>query len=275
VQLSALCVAVVGLVCIATGVISFIIDEQDRIAAESIRPEDFDFAVTLTPPPASPSVVPVTRANAVPATPSPRSQQVASEPSTPTAVAPSPSATAAPTARPAPTATPISPEVPTRIVIPSIKLDAPIVAVKLLYKDGDPASSWQVPNKRAAGWQNLSALLGQVGNLVLNGHHNVNGRVFENLKDLKPGDVIEIDGPTLVQRYSVTERHLLLERGQSLEVQLQHARYIEPTPDQRLTLVTCWPPRDYSHRLVIIARPVQGDGDSTDNTNNSDRNQLR
>jgi len=35
-----------------------------------------------------------------------------------------------------------------------------------------------------------------------------------------------------------------------------NARYINPTADERLTLVTCWPATGNSHRLIIIARPV-------------------
>lgn len=162
------------------------------------------------------------------------------------------------------------PEIPTRIIIPSIKVDAPIVPVKLLYKKGDPAAQWQVPNGREAGWQNLTAKVGEVGNMVLNGHHNVNGRVFEHLKDLKPGDVITVYGRLRAVSYSITERHLLLERGQPLDVRLAHARFIQPAPDQRLTLVTCWPPKDYSHRLILIARPV-GDR-ATDQTSDNVRN---
>jgi len=56
--------------------------------------------------------------------------------------------------------------------------------------------------------------------------------------------------------YEVTERKLLLERGQPLAVRIENAQWIMPTEDTRLTLVTCWPPTDNSHRLVVIARPV-------------------
>jgi sortase A len=162
-----------------------------------------------------------------------------------------------PSSPPSPTPVPLPAEIPVRIVIPAIDLDAPITPVVLLFKQGDPAAQWQVPNQRMAGWLNDSAKLGEMGNLVLDGHHNVYGRIFERLKDLQPGAEIIIYGETRAITYSLTARTLLLERGQPEQVRLEHARYIAPTSDQRLTLVTCWPPTDYSHRLILVARPVQ------------------
>jgi sortase A len=35
-----------------------------------------------------------------------------------------------------------------------------------------------------------------------------------------------------------------------------NARYIQPTPDDRLTLVSCWPRNDNTHRIIVIARPA-------------------
>jgi sortase (surface protein transpeptidase) len=31
---------------------------------------------------------------------------------------------------------------------------------------------------------------------------------------------------------------------------------MERKPDERITIVTCWPRTDNSHRLVVIAEPV-------------------
>ena len=147
-------------------------------------------------------------------------------------------------------------EAPTRIVIPAIKLDAPIIPVPMAYKEGDPAGQYIVADYRVVGWHADSARLGEVGNLVMNGHHNVYGRVFEHLKDLQPGDAIIVYGDQRVITYTLTERHLLLERGVSMNVRLEHARFMQPTTEQLLTLITCWPPKDYSHRLILVARPV-------------------
>jgi len=39
-------------------------------------------------------------------------------------------------------------------------------------------------------------------------------------------------------------------------VRRQNARWIAPTTDERLTLVTCWPYTGNSHRLIIVAKPA-------------------
>ena len=145
-------------------------------------------------------------------------------------------------------------DIPTRIVIPSIDLDAPIETMGWSTVDG--VSMWDLPDHFAAGWLKTSALLGQPGNTVLDGHHNIAGKVFQHLVDLKAGATIEIEANSQVYFYRVTTLHILPERDQPMEVRLQNAQWIQPTTDERLTLVTCWPYNDNSHRLIIVARPI-------------------
>jgi sortase A len=59
--------------------------------------------------------------------------------------------------------------------------------------------------------------------------------------------------------YKVTTRQILKERDQPLEVRLKNAQWIQPTSDERLTLVTCWPYTTNTHRLIIVAKPIAGD----------------
>jgi len=56
--------------------------------------------------------------------------------------------------------------------------------------------------------------------------------------------------------YAVTEKHILKEKGETAEVRLENARWIAPTSDERLTMVTCWPYTSNTHRLVVVARPI-------------------
>lgn len=154
--------------------------------------------------------------------------------------------------RPAETA----PEIPRRLLIPAINLDAPVQPVRLIVSRDGRTAEWGVPSGRAAGWHNTSTRLGETGNLVLNGHHNIQGSVFARVKDLQPSDQIIVIGERRRVTYEVVERKLLLERGQPLATRIENARWIMPTEDARLTLVTCWPPTDNSHRLIVIARPV-------------------
>ncbi|MCS7061569.1 MAG: sortase [Anaerolineae bacterium] len=160
-----------------------------------------------------------------------------------------------PPALPSPAYT-VPPEVPRQILIPAIDLSAPIQPVSLAVSANGRTAEWGLPIGRAAGWHNTSARLGESGNLVLNGHHNIEGRVFERLKDLQPGDRIILLGAYRKVTYEVVDRKLLRERGQPIPVRIENARWIRPTSDDRLTLVTCWPPTDNSHRLIVIARPI-------------------
>jgi sortase A len=150
------------------------------------------------------------------------------------------------------------PMAPNRLVIPAIKLDAPIQPVGLEsgVQDGQTIMQWQVPNGYIAGWLNTSAAPGTPGNTVLDGHHNIYGQVFRYVVNLKPGDLIYIYTPDQVVRYAVSESHILPEKGQPLAVRIKNAEWIQPTADERLTLVTCWPYTNNTHRLIVVARPA-------------------
>ena len=151
---------------------------------------------------------------------------------------------------------------PMRIVIPQIDLDAPVEGIGLeQIVNGDQIYyQWLVPNGYEAGWHNNSARLGQLGNTVLNGHHNIFGEVFRDLVDLNEGDEIILYDNQQAFVYQITAKEILAERGQPLSVRVENAQWIAPTADERVTLVTCWPYTDNSHRLVIVAKPIK-DGD--------------
>jgi LPXTG-site transpeptidase (sortase) family protein len=163
-----------------------------------------------------------------------------------------------PTALPSPTPEPTpAPEIPARISIPTIGLDAPVVSVEpqVMYVEGQEYRQWASPDEFAAGWHDTSALLNQNGNLVLNGHNNIYGSVFQHLDELKQGDIIYISAQSTSQMYLVSNIMLLEERSQSLEVRLQNASWIQPADDRRLTLITCWPITSNTHRLIVVAVP--------------------
>lgn len=144
--------------------------------------------------------------------------------------------------------------IPTRLVIPAIKLDAPIESVGWHVVDG--VSQWDVPDTFAAGWLMTSATLGRTGNTAITGHHNIAGEVFRNLVKLKLGDRITVYGKDEPLYYEITTRKILPERGQSDEVRRANARWMQPTTDERITLITCWPYTSNTHRLIIVAEPV-------------------
>ncbi len=147
---------------------------------------------------------------------------------------------------------------PVRILIPAIDLDAPVeeIGVEAIEQGGQTFYQWLVPNDYVAGWHDSSALLGQPGNTVLNGHHNVYGEVFRDLIDLEEGNEIILLDAYQTYHYRVTVKEILPERDQPLQVRLENAQWIAPTDDERITLVTCWPYTDNTHRLVIVAEPA-------------------
>ena len=145
-----------------------------------------------------------------------------------------------------------------RVIIPAINLDAPIVAMgwSVVEQDGQQVSEWDVPDYRAAGWLNTSALVGAIGNTVLEGHQDIDGRVFESLEYLKEGDEIQVQTASQTHRYMIALRTIVPEKDQPLEVRRDNARWIGPSNDERLTLVTCWPRNDNTHRLILVALPA-------------------
>ncbi len=144
---------------------------------------------------------------------------------------------------------------PDRLQIPRLNLDVPVEPVVLIPSSATTGIyEWEVPARRAAGWLSSSAPFGAAGNTVLDGHHNIDGEVFRDLWTLQPGDEIVLWAGEAARDYRVTEVLILPERDQPLDVRLANARYIQPTTDERLTLITCWPYEDNSHRAVVVAK---------------------
>lgn len=204
---------------------------------------------TPSPPPIKPTVYPMF-------TPTPAPPVIGSD-----------SATATPTPvpealSPEPTATPNSP--PVRLVIPALGIDTPVVEVawQIVWQGDQRRSEWQTA-ENAAGHHVNSANPGQAGNVVISGHHNTKGRVFEQISRdidrreprLKPGSEVYVyaaDGHRYV--YEVEQVLLLPEVGVSEEERRQNARWMAPTEQPTLTLITCWPMWTNTHRVIVVAR---------------------
>lgn len=145
-----------------------------------------------------------------------------------------------------------------RIIAPAIALDAPVVEVGwyVVERNGQKESVWEAASF-AAGHHKNSAVPGQGGNIVISGHHNIEGEVFKRLVELKPGDEVILqteDGRSF--GYRVVETMILPEAGASPEQRRANAQYMAPTAEERLTLITCWPYWTNTHRVVVIARPI-------------------
>jgi sortase A len=152
---------------------------------------------------------------------------------------------------------PAAQTVPTRIVLPALKIDSRVIPVgwTTYQQNGQWVSEWAVADY-AVGFHRTSALPGAAGNTIMAGHNNINGEVFRNLIDLKVGDDIFVYADQNTYHYVVRQKMLLQEAGMPLEQRLQNAQWIAPTDDDRLTLVSCWPVTSNTHRVVIVARPA-------------------
>jgi len=139
-----------------------------------------------------------------------------------------------------------------RLKIPSLKIDAPIVAVGLTA-DGEVEAP-STPDMVA--WYNLSPIPGTPGNSILSGHIDWKNStaVFWELHSIKNGDVINVSSPGRAESSYVVE---WVERYPFDQAPLDRifASLYEPA----LTIITCEGDFDqathnYSERLVVRAR---------------------
>jgi sortase A len=179
---------------------------------------------------------------------------------TPTPLPPTVTSTPTPTPTPTPARPPANSQ-PTRIVIPKIGLDSKVVEVdwKVEKRDGQPVSVWNVADY-AAGFHRGSAYPGHIGNTVISGHHNIKGEVFRYVVDLEPDDEVILYVGEVAYGYTVEERLILPDKYVSAEQKSENGKWIHYFPDERLTLVTCWPYTDNTHRVIVIAKPLLDEG---------------
>lgn len=146
---------------------------------------------------------------------------------------------------------------PLKIEIPSVGINTSIVPVgweMIPGKEAQGASRWKVA-ENAAGHHEGTANPGQVGNIVISGHVDWKGEVFKNLHQIKRGAEVHIYTEDREYLYIVQDIHLVLEDGATDEQKRANASFMDPTPSETLTLITCFPYGIDDHRLIVIAKP--------------------
>jgi sortase A len=140
-----------------------------------------------------------------------------------------------------------------------VGIDAPVVPTHWEIQEvaGAQQPVWVVPDAPYVGWHETSAPLGWPGNTVLNGHNWPENGPFRFLYKVQLGDPLILYSGPLAFLYRVDEVLLLPEAGQPLEVRQANARSIQPTDDERVTLVTCHPYGSTRFRLIVIAHPAE------------------
>jgi len=137
------------------------------------------------------------------------------------------------------------------------------VGWKIEERDGRRYTVWETASHAAAHHRN-SANPGERGNVVLSGHHNIEGEVFREFSSIgEPGSRLDLgdeiilhaeDGRAFSDR--IVEWHRFREAGVSEEELRAHGRFMDPTDRPILTLVTCWPYITNTHRVVVVAELV-------------------
>ena len=133
----------------------------------------------------------------------------------------------------------------TRIRIPKIDVDVVVV-------EGTTASAL----KAGAGHYPTTPLPCEDGNVAIAGHRTTYGKPFANIDQLKPGDLITLDTPVGSCTYEVSGvPFVVLPDGKTPD----GGTVIDDTPGQKtLTLTSCHPKGEASHRIVVKATVVKG-----------------
>ena len=123
-----------------------------------------------------------------------------------------------------------------RIIVPAIGVDAPVV-------EGDDWESL----KKGAGHYIGSANPGERGNAVISAHNDIYGEIFRRLPELSIGDEITVQTPTTSYTYVVEQTRIVAPTEVSV---------MDGTSTPALTLISCYPYRVDTHRIVVIASLV-------------------
>jgi sortase A len=146
---------------------------------------------------------------------------------------------------------------PDHLRIPRLKLAVPVRPVGMVpVPEAGAYLTAPMPRGKVAGWLATSAPWGQPGNTVLTGRHQIPDlTVFHDLWTLEPDDVVLLAAGDRVRRYLVSEVVIVPEPDQPLERRRANAVYIQPTSDERLTLVTGGPAQGNTQRTIVSALP--------------------
>lgn len=129
------------------------------------------------------------------------------------------------------------PEFAIRIVIPTIRVDSPIV----LGVESDQL-------KKGVGQVPGSANPGQQGNMVLSAHNDIYGELFRYLDQLKSGDQFTVYTNLRAYTYSVIGWEL---------VEPNRVDVLAPTLNATATLISCYPYLIDTMRIIVKAQLVE------------------
>lgn len=112
------------------------------------------------------------------------------------------------------------------------KRDAPLAVLRVAKIDLEVPvfdGTDEITLNRGVGWIPGTARPGHPGNVGIAGHRD---GFFRGLKDVAPGDLMELDIPGRAQQYLISRIQI---------VNPEDTYVLRPTPSPALTLVTCFP----------------------------------
>lgn len=130
------------------------------------------------------------------------------------------------------------PEQATRIQIPAIDIDAPVV-------QGD---GWE-QLKKGVGQHIGTANPGEKGNVVLSAHNDIFGEIFRELDRLETGDEVVVYTNQRSYTYIVSQSRI---------VEPTMVEVMESTSQPTVTLISCYPYLVDNQRIVVTARLQSG-----------------
>lgn len=144
------------------------------------------------------------------------------------------------------------PSHPVRMVISSIGVNAPVEGLGTT-----PEGLIAVPKSYGVvGWYNKGSVPGKAGPAVLVGHYTGGNKgVFDNLKNLKTGDLITT---TNGRGESYTYKVTVMNEYDRDKVPM--TELFKKSDDSRLQIITCsgkWQANNYTQRLVVTAELVR------------------
>lgn len=147
---------------------------------------------------------------------------------------------------------------PQRLQIPAIALDAPIIPVGWYLNPSTNETEWEVA-RYAVGHHQDSGIPGGGTNIVLSSHVAGYGRLFADLDKLHIGDQLTLISDIHSHTYAVTHITYVDSESSNVAEHIANMTLLDPTPNEQVTLVTCWPPsgaQRFTQRLIVVATLV-------------------
>ncbi|MCL2499787.1 MAG: class D sortase [Defluviitaleaceae bacterium] len=133
-------------------------------------------------------------------------------------------------------------------IIPIGILTIDRIGLKLPIMDGVKEPELRI----APGHIPQTAVIGEIGNAVIAGHRNYTfGSMFNRLNEMENGDVIGFQ--------AMSGQYMAFEVFEILVITPDNQiAFIQPQNESIITLYTCTPIREATHRLLVRAKKIEG-----------------